>query len=614
MNGISLCLFGVREEIMGQSIGMILGSLRKEKGYSLKQLSEGLCDISELAKMESGELSPGYFRLDRLFGRLGESTERLEYVLPKETYRLYELQYQVQSAICHLHLEEAEYTLQLYEKEKRAGKKLHRQFIEQAKAQILWIRWKQERNSLHLLKEVLNHIESAIVQTMQGERAIDQRIFSAEELKLLLFRWEICEQTQEKRNEKELWEILEYLEQKRLNPGELVKVYPYAVLLLKKYSNLPDAYFQSRLEDALELLREEGRILYLPEILWENALLLKQDGKEAEAEELLEMRNALVEVETEYNIHFEDFPMFQHINRAFELDYEVIRKSRLAKKMSQEKLSEGLCTREALSKIERGKVQVREELMKKLLHRLKRERERVGMYVVADRFEAVRLEREIAARRQRFEHEEVEEILQKLEKTVDMSNIKNQQYIISENIMTEYLCHNIKREEAIRRFNEAITLTLPHAENDILSYRLTHSENIILNRIANLYSEGSAEEKEVAILLWERILSNYENSDLNPVYNIRDWELIAGNMAGVLTELERTEEAFAWNRKRMVMILEAGKGNELGRAVTTMACIKELTCKKESPMLFHQALNILKLMKMRYRYQAVKEYVEEKNV
>ncbi|RGS78107.1 hypothetical protein [Coprococcus sp. AF21-14LB] len=147
-----------------------------------------------------------------------------------------------------------------------------------------------------------------------------------------------------------------------------------------------------------------------------------------------------------------------------------------------------------------------------------------------------------------------------------------------------------------------------------MSYRLTHSENIILNRIANLYSEGSTEEKEVAILLWERILSNYENSDLNPVYNIRDWELIAGNMAGVLTELERTEEAFAWNRKRMVMILEAGKGNELGRAVTTMACIKELTCKKESPMLFHQALNILKLMKMRYRYQAVKEYVEEKNV
>lgn len=68
---------------MGQSIGMILGSLRKEKGYSLKQLSDGLCDISELAKIESGELSPGYFRLDRLFGRLGESTERLEYCAAK---------------------------------------------------------------------------------------------------------------------------------------------------------------------------------------------------------------------------------------------------------------------------------------------------------------------------------------------------------------------------------------------------------------------------------------------------------------------------------------------------------------------------------------------------
>ena len=595
---------------MGQSIGMILGSLRKEKGYSLKQLSDGLCDISELAKIESGELSPGYFRLDRLFGRLGESTERLEYVLPKETYRLYELQYQVQAAICHLHLEEAEYTLQLYEKEKRAGKKLHRQFIEQAKAQILWIRWKQERNSLHLLKEALNHIESAIVQTMQGERAIDQRIFSAEELKLLLFRWEICEQTQEKRNEKELWEILEYLEQKRLNPGELVKVYPYAVLLLKKYSNLPYAYFQRWLEDALELLREEGRILYLPEILWENALLLKQDGKEAEAEELLEMRNALVEVEAEYNIHFEDFPMFQHINRAFELDYEVIRKSRLAKKMSQEKLSEGLCTREALSKIERGKVQVREELMKKLLHRLKRERERVGMYVVADRFEAVRLERELAKAMYLSEELKAEQIIEKMDKILDESVVRNQQYLSMEKI--EVACRKgiFTKEQALERLQKVLRMTLPNGEEDIVNYKLTDIETAIINRIAILLVE--LEKREEAICLWNKVIKNYEKSDIHIIYSIRGWTYVADNCATIMSEMSQYLECKAICDKVLQYNLEAGKGYILAKSITTLAYIDEQKNREWCWKEYQKALCLFKLMKIENKYQSVKRYVEKR--
>ena len=53
MNGISLCLFGVGEEIMGQSIGMILGSLRKEKAsQTIYRASKG-ADIMD--SLETGE-------------------------------------------------------------------------------------------------------------------------------------------------------------------------------------------------------------------------------------------------------------------------------------------------------------------------------------------------------------------------------------------------------------------------------------------------------------------------------------------------------------------------------------------------------------------------------
>lgn len=106
---------------MSKGIGDILIKLRNETGYTQEQLCGGLCSVSTLARIESNELLPEYFLLDRIFGRLGKSTERLEYVLPGDVYELYELRYKIQAAVSYRKFDEAEELLAEYEKKKQAG-------------------------------------------------------------------------------------------------------------------------------------------------------------------------------------------------------------------------------------------------------------------------------------------------------------------------------------------------------------------------------------------------------------------------------------------------------------------------------------------------------------
>ena len=78
-------------------------------------------------------------------------------------------------------------------------------------------------------------MEKAIVQTMpEAEIQRKTGILSAEEYKLLLFRWEVCFGTDRERGEKELQELVEEIFQKNFERTERVKVIPYAALLIEK--------------------------------------------------------------------------------------------------------------------------------------------------------------------------------------------------------------------------------------------------------------------------------------------------------------------------------------------------------------------------------------------
>lgn len=594
---------------MSKRIGDIIIKLRDETGYSQEQLCAGLCLGSTMARIEANSLTPEHFLLDRLFGRLGKSTERLEYILPAEVYELYELRYRIQAAIVYQNFEEAEELLQEYEKKKQAKKELHRQFIEQERAQIAWMRSENTET-------VLEYLNCSIGQTMPLERKPGKKTaLSVEELKLLLFRWEVCQGTELERLPEELEEIWDYIETKSFDAEEKAKIYPYIVFLLVENfeKHMGKNYFIKILDEALELLREEGAILYMPEILEAYASMLEDDVENAvRVKELREMKDALLSLEEEYGVHFEKYRLFHQMKRTFELDYEVIRRSRLACGMSQEELCAGICSVETLSRIERGRCHPTNKNLKGLLEKMDRKGERIGMFVMAERYETIALERRMARAVHRKEFEKVDELLEETERTLDTSSIENKQYIRSEQIRNEMDKGTLTCQEGIEYLYKSLQMTFKGNEENIFDYRLTHREQNMLNQIACLLCKKG--EVENAIEIWRKIIKNYEKSKVHVAFKILNWELMTGNLAGRLEELEYVEEPMEICKKRLKIALETGKGNDIGRTLAIMACVLERKHDTACVTRFQQALNIYKLMKMKYRYKCTKEYVEEKGI
>ena len=352
-------------------LGGLLLRLRKEAGFSQGLLCSGVCSVSRYARIEREELEPDFFLLDRLMGRLGKSVERLEYVMPLSVYRIYERRQDIQEAILYGKLDEAENLLDLYEKEKLAEGSLHRQYILQERAQVAWIREEDP-------DEILKLLDQAIGETMPSEEEMKkEHCFSAEEGKLLLFRWEVSRKSRTaSRDFEELKRLLRCICEQKTNRMDRSKIFPYAVLLYGEHA--PEEKIitvRSLAEEALELLRDEGKLLYMPELLELCGKLLRKSGvpgEKLQAQLLDRMRQSLLETEQEYGISFEKYRLFDHVIRRFYIDAEMIRKTRTAVGMTQEKLSEDICAQETLARVETGRQTPQSRKLQQMMEKMGR--------------------------------------------------------------------------------------------------------------------------------------------------------------------------------------------------------------------------------------------------
>lgn len=586
-----------------KGIGEIVLHLREEEGITLAQLSKGICSSSQLDRIEQNQLVADYFLLDHLFGRLGKSTERLEYVLPLEYYELYELRFLIQSSICHMQLEQAEQYIRVYEQKKMADKPLHRQFIKKIKAQIAWIR--QEN-----MKEILPLLEEAISETMTRDDAVRRGdILNAEELRLLLFRWEVCVNTEYERPQEEVKQILEYIGKRNMCTTEKVKVLPYISILLGmacdyKHDSCTLEYVS---RESLSLLRETGKLLYMPEILKQYAEVLElHNGCREFIDVLRKERLSLLAVEKEYQITFEKFRLFEHTVRRFELDYELIRKTRIAKGITQEELSDGICAQESLARIEKGR-SPRDKKMYEIMEKMNRKKERICSVISAEKYECLEIKRKVAGSIHHLEFDEAEQFLKKLEGMLDTRIEENYQYMEAERIKVLYQKGKMDWRTCVKRLEELLDLTLDWKNKKEIPVGITAEENSILNQIALISYENGEQERAIQILSEQ--VEMFRKSRVHPVFHILEWETAMGNLALALEETNRLSSSIEISKEKLPISMEAGKGNHIGFTLASMAGIFEQYKDDDCVHYFVWCKDLHKLYKMNNRYQLVEEYV-----
>lgn len=585
----------------------ILFYLRQETGFTLRQLCEGICSVSQMGKIEQNQLAADYFLIDRLYTRLGKPVDRLEYVLPLEVYEIYEQRFLIQRDICHGELDAAEIKLKEFEQSRPADKSLHRQFILSQMAQIAWIRGEAP-------ELVLKDLDSAIQETMPLERAVESEMaLSAEELRLLLFRWEVSQQTSCKRPAEEVRTILSYRNLTHMDTAEKVKFQPYAALLLGMQCDLKKdgSMLETLTKEALSLLREEGRLLYMPEILEQYVNVLEYRNADCEFIRTLRSEHrSLLKIEEMFNIHLEKFRLFEHRIRRFEIDSEIIRKERKAAQMSQEELSDGICATRTLAGIESGSRSPREQTMNDLLEKMNRKRTKINSIITTDDYEILWLKREFNGMLYYSEYEKAEEILKQLEERLDISNPKNRQFLKGEKVTIMYRLKKWTPEQCLQELEEQLSLTLD-MKQDIFRHSLTVTEHSLLNEMAVIYYEN--QQKEKASQIWEKQVQSFEGSRVHPVFHIMEWEGAMENLATSIRKENQTQTSIELCLEKLTISMEAGRGNSLGRSLITLACATEQQNDNRCVDAFLYGIDILRLYKMEKRAENALSYILRKD-
>ena len=592
-----------------KGIGQLLWNLREKEGVRQTQLCKGLCSHAKYVRIEYDQQEIDFFLIDRLMGRLGKSVERLTYVLPIEVYEIYELRQEIQQNICLGKWEEAEQCLEEYQKNRKAEEPLHQQFIEQEYAQIAWLRGESAET-------VCEHLEKAIAQTMpEAETQRKMRILSVEEYKLLLFRWEVCFGTERERGEKELQELTEEIFQKNFERTERVKVIPYAALLKAKTSRdgKQDTYLKMITETALENLREEGKLLYMPEILEQYAQILEKENRDVEFIHLLRQeRVSILELESDYGVSVENYRLFDHVVRNFEIDAELIRRTRNAAKLTQEKLSEDICAQETLARIENGNQKPRSGNLRQMMEKMGRSGNRIETGIQVEEYETLELKIELSKFIHRREYENAEKIIGEMEKILDCNIPQNKQYLETERIKVKYQKKTENTGEIIQQLKELLMMSLNICDGKEPEYVLTPEEISILTEMAFVY--WMDEKYQMALEIYRFIEKQYDNSRVKPVFHMLDWAMNTGNYAQALEELGDKQEAVRISEKEIEQTLYAGKGCSTPKPLIILACIKEQNGQEICKKYFKQDLDVLKLYKMDFDYEMVKKYVEERGI
>lgn len=207
---------------------------------------------------------------------------------------------------------------------------------------------------------------------------------------------------------------------------------------------------------------------------------------------------------------------------------EVIQKRRKSLGITQEQLSEGICSVQTLSRVENGKNRISWEKFKKLMERLGMPSEKYSLVIEVDDIESIEFEKEIFQLINKQEYENAYILFHKLEKKLDKNEKSNQQYLLGIGAILDYQLKKISLQEKMKQLEDAIQITIPCYECRVLKNGVyTRIEIIILYNIALCFQEKDEKKgirllKELEEYLEEISINNREYKKLKVVilYNL----------------------------------------------------------------------------------------------
>lgn len=556
------------------NVGGIIKSIRIKEGISQKFLCYGFCTPKSLSRIEEGERKADKFLFDALFQRLGKSSDKIEMVLSQVDYDLLKRREAIELALKMENYLLVELLLQKYQSIVSEHSVLHKQYIYKITAIIESV-FKQNK------QKTFNAIMAALKLTIPNYKNINIQNYclTLEESHLILMLAVQYINTKHVLAVSIINSLVERLEQQFTDEEEKVKIYPNAVCIAAFYL-IEDGEFQKAkqlCEKAIALLNRNGAISCLSELLKLSIKALKCMGNEQSVKLLKKQYVCIKEIYYEYE--FVDTQGKANILQTTRqndllLVNEIIKKNREAKQISQEQLSEDICSPETLSRIETGDRAPNANNFNKLLNKLEIKKQYYNTLFLIDDFDIYESKRELSKLLFLNQYEKAESLFEKLKTILGSEDSRNCQFLLYNQVLFDLYHNKISNEEAIEKYKLAIHMTQIDFDKVLLNQLILSREDIvILNRMAVTFRTMGKKLESIQLLY--DILQSLSNSKISFAHHSKGALMTMANLSNFLEEQNRDEEAIKICDSGIKLALYCGRGNCLSSFLSTKACCLE---------------------------------------
>ena len=266
---------------------------------------------------------------------------------------------------------------------------------------------------------------------------------------------------------------------------------------------------------------------------------------------------------------------------------EVIKKTRESLGITQEELSEGICSAETLSRIENGRRAPSSTNFQALMERMGKSGEKYIPFVHSGDMDVIMEAMDINKLMARRRLQEVEELLKKLRKKINLGDSVNRQFIDKTQTLLDYELGRISAKEERERLEAALRYTVPNYTDKILPRGIySRHELMIFCNIANSYSDEG--DQDTAIEMLRQVQHYFNTVHVSTDERAITETLMLLNLGQNLGIRGDTREAIKIEEKASKMCMENGVSNILDALLYNIAFEKEIL--KEDTLLCQELL------------------------
>ena len=563
------------------TLNQFIEQTRKNRKISQEELTEGIIHVKTYRRLIGGEIETEKVIWDTLLARMGVISLIYEGYISQSEYIQYEalleLRKQSNLLIRAMYEKQSKYKIDKICEEIRGQIGKYKQTHSRKETGLSNLEsfflgivegYCQKSEALHYKKkghDRSRHLENVwkILHTKKIRLIItseDRIALAPIELELLLqiadAYWD--EQRHDEAEEMASW-IWNYRKKHILFEDEMIKIYPYAAILLIRIKIKKGEWekaweiYKETIEIVTEAQSFRGMI-YLLDLQLELWSHCQEHWFESE-EDVLQIKTCILDLNQQYDENpYGIYPMYTLQNAV--VANEVIRRKRIQRNLTQSVLSEGILEPENYSRYENGRLNIRWEKIAQILDRLEQNTEKEQLIldtydvdVMEQYFQCGKLEHQEQMRCSRMSYRQ-------LCNKLDMDSKVNQQYIGFQNLVQQKMTFQRQQLEQIElKILELLKLTIVKYNDNGRIW--TRNEVLLFNLYANILYENKKIDE--ALVVQRKILNDFEQYEVRKKYISQAHTLLMENYACMLGDMKDYQNALAINNLEIKSFLNEAR-------------------------------------------------------